>query len=62
MTNKPRDVSVGIVESGGILVWGAKFVLRGSVKGETAKERNDDARRIEKRIAELLAQVDFGDI
>jgi hypothetical protein len=56
--NRPRDVSVGVIpDPSGLLVWSAKFRVNGSYPA------TDKARALlEKRIAEVISTVDFGDL
>ena len=58
---KPRDMQVSIVESEGKLhVWNASFTLPGSLpRGKDGLVNEAARRKIEKRIAEALASVEF---
>lgn len=60
--NKPQNLSVGIHgDANHIEVWCAQFTLRGALEG-TPQQREEARKRIEKKIADVLRGVDFGDL
>jgi hypothetical protein len=60
--SKPRDISVSVVETAdGLRVWNTCFTLKGRLGPKPGQQVPEDVRReIEKRVATVLAQVDFG--